>query len=193
MRILFLDFDGVLHPDQVSNDRRLGVILRCDGHNLFEHSELLVTMLRPHPEVKIVLSTSWVKVLGFNQAKDRLPRELQERIVGATYSESMAEYFSGLSRYEQIIDHVVENGLTDWIAVDDDGTGWPEDQSHRLVMTDEWIGIGDSAAQEKLREWMKDSAIHESVSPVIDLKGMVNKPDKPVSVEDMNIMSTKPK
>ncbi len=155
MRVLFLDFDGVLHPDEVYNDRRLGVILRCDGHNLFEHAELLVQLLEPHPEIKIVLSTSWVRVLGFDQAKNRLPAELQERVVGTTYNESMSEYFAGLSRYEQIIDHVTENEIEDWIALDDDGADWPEDQSHLLVKTDEWSGLGDAASQEKLREWLE--------------------------------------
>ncbi len=155
MKIIFLDYDGVLHPDQVVNDRRLGVILRCDGHNLFEHTELLLSLLEPYPEIKIVLSTSWVRVLGFDQAKNRLPAELQERVVGATYSESMSEYFAGLSRYDQISDYVNEHEITDWIAIDDDGEGWPENENHRLVLTEDWGGIGEAAAQKQLQEWMK--------------------------------------
>ncbi|MDP1870810.1 MAG: HAD domain-containing protein [Gallionella sp.] len=70
--MLFLDFDGVLHPNEAFMTKT-GVVLRCDGHNLFEHAELLADLLEPYPTVKIMLSTSWVWTLNFKKAKARLP------------------------------------------------------------------------------------------------------------------------
>lgn len=155
LKILFLDFDGPLHPDEAYQTRHKGIVLRCDGHNLFEHAELLASMLEPHPDVKIVLSTSWVRVIGFDRAKARLPVALQERIVGATYHKSMKEWFPGLSRYKQILGHVGRHQLDDWIALDNDPIGWPLDKMDRLVLTDNWGGLGDLEPQIKLRGWLE--------------------------------------
>ena len=46
--ILFLDFDGVLHPDPCFEEARL-----------FENAPRLSAALAPYPEVAVVLSTSW--------------------------------------------------------------------------------------------------------------------------------------
>ena len=66
---LFLDFDGVLHPDEVY---RVGgrIVLRVDGFSLFEWSSILDELLAPYPGTQIVLSTSWVRILGFDEASD---------------------------------------------------------------------------------------------------------------------------
>ena len=46
MRVIFLDFDGVLHP-RISPDK------------LFVHVDRLSHVLKDHPDVKIVVSSSW--------------------------------------------------------------------------------------------------------------------------------------
>lgn len=69
-RLLFLDFDGVLHPDAVYRTRR-GVELRAEG-KLFMWAPRLVEALAEHPDVSIVLSTSWVRNIGFQRARKAL-------------------------------------------------------------------------------------------------------------------------
>jgi hypothetical protein len=65
--ILFLDYDGVLHPEQVYLvDGRPK--FRGEG-TLFMWAPILIKALSPFPKVKIVLSTSWVRLRGFNRAK----------------------------------------------------------------------------------------------------------------------------
>lgn len=80
---LFLDFDGVLHPDKVYRERGK-IVLKMDGFSLFEWPPLLEEILMPHPDLQIVLSTSWVRVLGFDEALAWLPPGLQQRVVGST-------------------------------------------------------------------------------------------------------------
>lgn len=46
LMVLFLDFDGVLHPQE-------------HGGNLFCRRQLLWDILRAHPEVRVVFSTAW--------------------------------------------------------------------------------------------------------------------------------------
>ena len=118
--ILFLDYDGVLHPDAAYHTKK-GVVLRCDGHSLFEHAQLLTDLLDPYPQVQIVLSTSWVWVLGFSDAKARLPERLRAKVKGATWHSRMEErhLWMHYTRYDQIDTYVKRHLLTDWIAIDD--------------------------------------------------------------------------
>ena len=154
MTILFLDFDGVLHADDVYRNKS-GIALKSGG-TLFEHAAILAEAIEQHPNVKIVLSTSWVRELGFNRAKKYLPPSLQSRVTGATYHSSF-ELDDGLqtpwvllNRYEQIERHILKHNIKDWLAVDNDNEGWPEMLAHRLVHTDDDLGLGDLAAQQRL-------------------------------------------
>ena len=149
--ILFLDFDGVLHPDQAYMTNG-GVVLRCDGHNLFEHADLLADLLDPYPHVKIVLSTSWVPQLGFNAAKARLPDRLQAKIIGATFDADREEkiFWQRYPRHAQIDTYVKRHRLTDWIEIDDDDDQWPDDKRHHLVHTNDWGGIGMKETQDEI-------------------------------------------
>jgi hypothetical protein len=149
--ILFLDFDGVLHPDEayMSNG---SVVLRCDGHNLFEHAELLADLLEPYPHVEIVLSTSWVHQLGFEFAKARLPDRLQAKVIDATFDPDREEkiFWQRFPRHGQIDSYVERYNLTEWLAIDDDDKEWPDEKRYYLIHTDDWGGIGDIAAQNEL-------------------------------------------
>jgi len=154
--ILFLDYDGVLHGDQVYRTKN-GIVL-FGGGTLFEHTPILVALLNPHPEVRIVLSTSWVRELGFSRAKKRLPPELQVRVIGATYhtdferEEYVGKPWRYLTRFEQIAQHVTRNDLTNWIAVDNDCFGWPPNLRHRLILTEDDLGLRERAAQQRLAD-----------------------------------------
>ena len=155
--ILFLDYDGVLHPDEVYQTRK-GVGLLCDGHNLFEHAQLLSDMLEPHPHVEIVLSTSWVFVFGFDEARSRLPKPLQAKVKGATWHSHIEDrhLWRYYTRHQQIDTYVKRHQLVNWVAIDNDDDGWPQDKRHHLVLTNSWGGLGDVAAQIELLEKIKE-------------------------------------
>lgn len=77
--VLYLDFDGVLHPDEVYRIRGR-IVLRFDGMNMFEWAPLLAEHLEPYPDVQIILSTSRVRVLSFT--KGRVPGYLLRLAAG---------------------------------------------------------------------------------------------------------------
>lgn len=149
--VLFLDFDGVLHPDATYLVRGRP-ILRADGH-LFMWADRLVALLAAYPDVKIVLSTSLARDLGFSRARGYLPFELQRRVVGATWHSSMSRNVDGfkkavtwwdnVSRYEQIRRWVDRAGIQNWMAIDDQPTGWDAAELNKLVQTDSKIGLSD--------------------------------------------------
>lgn len=88
-KVLYLDFDGVLHPDAVFMTKK-GPTLRAEG-SLFMWADLLMEALEEFPHVQIVLSTSWVRHLGFSRARSYLPAPLKTRVIGATWHSSIGK------------------------------------------------------------------------------------------------------
>ena len=87
--ILFLDYDGVLHPDDVYLERGRPV-LHATGQQLFMWAPLLQDALTDHPDVRIVLSTSWARELRFTRARDKLPQGLRSRVIGRSLRSAFA-------------------------------------------------------------------------------------------------------
>lgn len=153
-KLLYLDYDGVLHHENVLRHPRRGIYLGAPPEfRLFQHAELLEALLAPHPTVRIVLSTSWVRVLGYSRTVKRLTPGLRARVIGATYHSRMNEgAFVMLPRGVQVLDDVQRRQPAGWIALDDDGVGWPEEHRHRLVLTDERLGLGAPGLAEEFAE-----------------------------------------
>jgi hypothetical protein len=150
-----LDFDGVLHPDDVFMTAK-GPQLRSAG-DLFMWAAILDDELAPFPKVKIVLSTSWVRQLDFSRAKKRLPKGLQERIVGSTWHSSMSKvwadqiWWDQTSRHGQISRYVARANITDWIAIDDDAENWASNDLNRLLLADRNQGLTTPGLLDTLR------------------------------------------
>ena len=139
-KILFLDFDGVLHAEDVYIVNGQPVLMQ-NGHRLFEHAELLAELLTGREDIDIVLSTTWVRVKGYDYAKYRLPESLQEKVIGSTYHSQIDRFWLHATRYEQIARYVQRHNVHDWLALDDDDDGWPDAMRHRLVHSDAQGGI----------------------------------------------------
>lgn len=162
--ILFLDFDGVLHPDAVYLARGRPV-LRAAGE-LFMWAPQLITVLADAPDVRIVLSTSWARELRFSRARDYLPTELRPRVIGSTWHSEMATddehrplgretWWDTATRYQQVKRYADRASLTQWVAVDDNPEGWAEADRTRLVRTQANTGLSDPAALSHLAELLR--------------------------------------
>lgn len=68
--IVFVDFDGVLHPESP-----------CYAHRLFERADALGEVLRDH-QAWAVLSTSWRLNHDMRQLQRQMGTLLGERVVG---------------------------------------------------------------------------------------------------------------
>lgn len=156
--ILFLDFDGVLHPARAVMDQH-GPELAGDG-SLFMWADSLAELLAEHPHVQIVLSTSWVRHLPFEQVRDFLPVSLRRRVTGSTwhcilhdpaYSQNLPmTYWHDSSRYQQVRRWVRLHRLRKWVAIDDDAHCW--DEPAHLVQTDPETGLSDTAVVARLSD-----------------------------------------
>jgi hypothetical protein len=152
--VVYLDYDGVLHPEDVFRHPKRGVYLspRYAGHKLFEHCGLLEAELEPYPDVVLVLSTTWVRVLRYRRALSYLPDSLQMRVVGATFHSAMHRpAFEALSRGQQVLADVGRRKPSDWLALDDDAEHWPDSHRERLVRTDPTLGLSSAIAELRHR------------------------------------------
>ena len=156
MKILFLDFDGVLHPFNVrfSESLELALISEDKSLSLFCWAHLLESILDdeyPQGQIKIVLSTTWGHRYGLKEAAKRLTTGLQSRVVGGTIGYPQ-------SRGRQIEQHVEDMSISikDWIAIDDDDYLWPKHLSQKLVKTDDNLGLSEKSTQQYLRLKLKE-------------------------------------
>jgi len=151
--VLYLDFDGVLHPHDVDVEPRRGPYVNSpEGHAIFEHAELLSDLLEPYPHVRIVLSTGWVTRYRYSGAQRRLPPRLFARCVGATWHREMPlPAFEALSRGEQVRADVARRQPQAWLALDDHDEGWEDARGHSVVITDPIHGISSPAVLELLK------------------------------------------
>lgn len=145
---LFLDYDGVLHPDTVylvsgepellGDNNQLGLFCWID-HLIEVIGDL---------DLEIVLSTTWKDHLGFERAAGYLPDELRWRVIGHTVSHLK---FPHMSRYRAIRNYVNEHNIQDWIALDDDDEEWSVEDIDNLVLAHGDSGISAPDVQHALR------------------------------------------
>lgn len=153
MNILYLDYDAVLHDGNVLRNRTRGMYIKTPGRTFFEWMPVLDALLAPYPDLQIVLSTTWVQELGFNEAKYELSPTLRERVIGATFlhPKIVKAEFDTKPRGMQILGDVGRRKPSHWFALDDDAFGWPAAHKDKLIQTTDQLGLSDPAVQEQVR------------------------------------------
>jgi hypothetical protein len=157
MKILYLDYDGVVHHEECFFHPKKGIYLKAEGHTLFEWAPILADLLAPHPEVQIVLSTSWVPNRSFNYAKYRLPKTLQDRVIDATFHRGHHDRpsFLAMPRGQQIAADVLRRSPQSWFAIDDDAVDWPDWCRNNLIETNGATGLSDPGIQYAVKTMLE--------------------------------------
>lgn len=137
-RVLFLDFDGVLHPTS-------GYI-----SSPFVHADSLATCLQPH-DCSVVISSSWRFQYSLQELKTMLPSELSQRVMGATGAPHIGRY----ARYREILHYLECNYLREqisWRTLDDCAWEFPSNLK-QLILCNPNEGSGPRQFDE-LRRWL---------------------------------------
>ncbi|MDW3688514.1 HAD domain-containing protein [Cupriavidus sp. CV2] len=109
LRVLFLDFDGVVHAlgePALDEDFKL-----LANPNLFGWLPILGELLEPYPNVRIIVSSDWRRLCD-DGTLVRLLGPLGVRFIG------VVETWGG-SRAEEILEEARRRCLTHWLAIDD--------------------------------------------------------------------------
>lgn len=105
-KLLFLDFDGVLHPDGVA---------------LFSRLALLEEYLLKMPGVDIVVSSTWRETDSLERLQGYFSEAIRDRVVGVT--PSLEDGYDCGGRQREIHAFLESAGLNSenasWVALDD--------------------------------------------------------------------------
>lgn len=139
--ILFLDFDGVLHP------------IPCRDRNLLCHIPRLESVLRDHLLVKVVISSLWRASHDLECLRAYFSEDIKPRIIGMTpFTETPAwakdsEFFFAQTRYNEILLWIEQNAYKgNWLALDDAWREFP-DPCAQLIRCETVLGFDDVAEQ----------------------------------------------
>lgn len=138
LRIIFLDFDGVLHPTSAG------------ASDLCSRSRLLAEVLAG-VECDIIISSSWRHHDHLSDIIARLPSSLQPLVRGATGDPFIGRW----PRYNEIMTYLRHHhGLgASWRALDDSLIEFPPN-CPELIACNPNVGF-DVAQAKKLRLWLE--------------------------------------
>lgn len=138
--LLFLDFDGVLHPEY-------------DGMSVppevaFRHLPRFEAVMRDFHAVEVVISSMWRYHYSLDGLKTHFSPDIAARIIGTTplIEREEGKYLPD-RREGEILKWLAENGREheDWIAVDDAAWQFPKHRN-RVIGCVHVYGLDDEAA-----------------------------------------------
>jgi hypothetical protein len=142
--ILFLDFDGVLHPAYDGQ--------ATPADRLFCHLRRFEAIMRDFPTVEIVISSAWRYQFPIENLLSRFSPDIAARITGATLLHlNAAGEPLAIWREQEILNWLISQDRADepWIALDD--TVWHFQQHRDCLVACTWYEGLDDAVEMKLR------------------------------------------
>lgn len=150
--IIFLDFDGVLHPVFPRHE------LPDKENQLFSYLPRLEGVLRDFPEFQIVIASSWRENRPWENVIKAFSPDILARIIGATpVLRSKEPPYPKHPRYEEILEFLNRNDMPTvrWVALDDDSKIYPPDCSNLILCLDGFRDAEENMLREVLSLHMK--------------------------------------
>lgn len=137
-RLLFLDFDGVLHP--------LAKVEELHPDGWFCWRPILSEMLAQWPDVQIVVHSSWRQHFSDPELRQLL-QDLGTRTLGSAQGPSKAVAIESVLRANR-------GSFKDYVVLDDDSrlAALP---GLKVIQCDSKLGLSSPATQEELARWLR--------------------------------------
>ena len=139
VNFLFLDFDGVLHP-QYDGEPTPKEVCFC-------HLPRFEAVMRRHPGVQIVISSTWRQQFGMLQLRAFFSADIARRIVGITPTYPADGPPRMHIREWEILQWLKQHHASNkqWVALDDSQGDFRE-YRHRVVFCQPWEGLSEQRA-----------------------------------------------
>jgi hypothetical protein len=134
-RLVFVDFDGVLHPAGGEPGQALP----------FCWVPYLSDELAAHPDVALVVHSSWGERFALDELREFLS-PLGERVIAWVGNGPKAQAIQAFMRAQPQVRH--------WLVIDDDAAQFGEEFAGSLLICDPRTGISNSDTQGCLRAWL---------------------------------------
>jgi hypothetical protein len=137
--IIFLDFDGVLHPTSAGPEELF-----------IKSNELMECLLPFRHDCKIIISSSWRLHYSINELKELISPELGEMIDGKTGDAFIGQW----PRYNEIKEYLkLYSPFANWRALDDSFLEFPPD-CPELIKCNPNTGLSNNELLQ-LQRWLK--------------------------------------
>ena len=150
--LLFLDFDGVLHPQYEGQ--------QVPDEVAFCHLPRLEALLREFSEVEVVISSTWREQFNLESLKRHFSDDIAARIIGTTPLVNAANSVVFHRREIEILQWLNDNGLISsrWCALD--AAHW-QFLHHKanLVVCKSYLGF-DANAENRMRAVFERLSVH---------------------------------
>jgi len=148
MRVLFLDFGGVLHPSGHDDEARGAAdgagLARLD---LFCWFDILGGLLALHPDVFVVVHSNWRHVSTPEEIGDLLG-DLGRRYLGCVApGDRHAAIRAWLARHP---------GVESFRILDDSARAFGDPPPAELILCDPRTGVSEPGVQAQLRAWLQE-------------------------------------
>lgn len=147
MRIIYCDFDGVLHPVSALQGFHIRLpreeVVRTG--RLFRWIYVLDELLMGHPDVQIVVHSSW---------RQLLPESELRRYLGPLGSRFICSTSQG-DRWLSILQSVARLKPAAWIVLDDHASEFPVPPPQELLVCDSEHGIWDPGIRGQITSWLQ--------------------------------------
>lgn len=139
VQVLFLDFDGVMHPEF------------CHESKHFVHLDTFETVMRAAPHIELVISSTWRQKRTLDELRALFTADVAARIVGATplYAqlEEVPDTLLGYEREAECRAWLRQHGRAaqEWLALDDRSWNFRPFTPH-VFLVDGEVGLDADAA-----------------------------------------------
>jgi hypothetical protein len=140
IQILFVDFDGVLHPEL------------CHESKHFMHRDTFEDVVRAFPDIGLVISSTWRLKRPLHMLKDLFSEDVAARVIGTTplYAEleDVPDTLEGYQREVECRSWLRQNGCAaqEWLALDDRSWNF-RPFSRDVFLVDGNVGLDTNAAK----------------------------------------------
>ncbi|MEM5371645.1 HAD domain-containing protein [Paraburkholderia azotifigens] len=150
--VLFLNFDGVLHPNAVRFAPNNTPVLDAPGHYLFESSKALAEVAADFIDLRLILNTWWTYRVGLDACLHLLPKVLASRVSGSILPP--ASSCSTLPHRISLATDAAINSEEPVLILDHADARYPKHLLRTTFLLDPQVGLADARAVHGLRRFI---------------------------------------
>ena len=143
--ILFLDVDGVCHPQE----------WRAAGVQELVFLPRIESVLREFPKTQIVICSDWRVRKPWSEVLSIFAPDVPAMVTGATPVIPSEDRWPAKHRYREAMKYLSDNGMKDasWVALDDVAANWVIGDPQVIVAKDGFYDSEECALRHILNGW----------------------------------------